>query len=179
MSTSARIAEASNNTGASPLTSTSTSTTAATTTTAAKNRAKSHSESNLAPLLRHFVGIDVVVETKQGRTFRGKLIEADVHMNLVIDSRRRIRKLRKGGVAECRTIGGGSSYNDDDDDDDDDVGCGGEGGEFDWVHIRGPTIRYIAFGANVDISGVIRAGRDRERAAGDRYRRGVRKAPKH
>lgn len=47
---------------------------------------------------------------------------------------------------------------------------------FDWVHIRGPSIRFIVFGSNVDIVGTIRAGRDRERAAGDRYKRGVRKA---
>ena len=50
--------------------------------------------------------------------------------------------------------------------------------QFDWVHIRGPTIRYIVFGANIDIVGVIKAGRDRERAAGDKYRRGIRKARK-
>ena len=54
--------------------------------------------------------------------------------------------------------------------------CVGESQSFDWVHIRGPSIRYIVFGSNVDIVGTIRAGRDRERAAGDRYRRGVRKA---
>lgn len=47
---------------------------------------------------------------------------------------------------------------------------------FDFVHIRGPKIRYIAFGSNVDIVGVIRAGRDRERAAGDKYKRGIRKS---
>ena len=50
--------------------------------------------------------------------------------------------------------------------------------EFDLVHIRGPSIRYIVFGANVDLTGVIKAGRDRERAASDKYRRGVRKARK-
>lgn len=50
------------------------------------------------------------------------------------------------------------------------------GESFDWVHLRGPTIRYIVFGANVDLAAIIRAGRDRERAAGDKYKRGVRKA---
>lgn len=50
--------------------------------------------------------------------------------------------------------------------------------QFDWVHIRGPSIRYIVLGANVDITGVIKAGRDRERAAGDKYKRGIRKARK-
>ncbi len=54
---------------------------------------------------------------------------------------------------------------------------GREDGGYDWIHVRGSTIRYVIFGANVDVSGVIRAGRDRERSAGDRYRRGVRKGP--
>ena len=55
-----------------------------------------------------------------------------------------------------------------------------DGGEleehFNLVHIRGPSIRYIVFGPDVDIAGVIKAGRDRERAASDKYRRGTRKA---
>lgn len=47
---------------------------------------------------------------------------------------------------------------------------------FNQLHIRGPSIRYIVFGSDVDIVKQIREGRDRERSAGDRYRRGVRKA---
>lgn len=47
---------------------------------------------------------------------------------------------------------------------------------FDQLHIRGPSIRYIVFGNKVDIVKQIREGRDRERSAGDRYRRGVRKS---
>ena len=58
--------------------------------------------------------------------------------------------------------------------------CDGAAGaaeeSFDWVHIRGPSIRYIVFGSDVDIISVIKAGRDRERVAGDRYKRGVRKS---
>ena len=116
----------------------------------------------LAPLLRHFVGIDIIVETKQGRKFKGRLKDADAYMNLVL--------------SRNNTLLTGETTDDDDDDDDD--GAADDEETFNWIHIRGPTIRYIIFGANVDIPGVIRAGRDRERAAGDRYRRGVRKAPK-
>jgi hypothetical protein len=47
---------------------------------------------------------------------------------------------------------------------------------FNQLHIRGPSIRYIVFGSDVDIAKQIREGRDRERSAGDRYRRGVRKS---
>ncbi|KAL9188745.1 hypothetical protein ACHAXT_007123 [Thalassiosira profunda] len=116
-----------------------------------KAKPKPPAEANLAPLLRHFVGIDVIVETKTGRTFKGRLREADAYMNLVLA---RPPKSSEGGQPPSSEE------------------------QFDWVHIRGPTIRYIVFGASVDIPGVIRAGRDRERAAGDKYRRGVRKARK-
>jgi len=47
---------------------------------------------------------------------------------------------------------------------------------FHQVHIRGSSIRYIVFGSNIDIVKQIREGRDRERSAGDRYKRGVRKS---
>ena len=111
-------------------------------------------DANLAPLLRYFVGIDLIVETKHGRSFRGGLISADQYMNLVLK-----RVVDKKKQKEATTAA-----------DDQEV--------FDWVHIRGPTIRYIVFGANIDLAGVIKAGKDRERAASDKYRRGVRKAPK-
>ena len=128
--------------------------------TATKPPNTTKSES-LAPLLRHFVGIDIIVETKQGRTFRGRLREADAYMNLVLS--RTTSKTTKGNTQ----VPAGSPSD------------GTPSGlEFDLVHIRGPSIRYIVFGANVDIVGVIKAGRDRERAAGDKYRRGIRKARK-
>mmetsp|Transcript_36984 Transcript_36984/g.89171 ORF Transcript_36984/g.89171 Transcript_36984/m.89171 type:complete len:145 (-) Transcript_36984:2137-2571(-) len=127
-------------------------------TTATKTNAKPSGDSNLAPLLRHFVGIDLIIETKQGRTLRGRLKEADAYMNLVLS---RITAQSKGNQSAKLTS---------------EVDASSE--QFDWVHIRGPTIRYIVFGANVDIIGVIKAGRDRERAAGDKYKRGVRKARK-
>jgi small nuclear ribonucleoprotein (snRNP)-like protein len=136
-----------------------------------KAKSSSAESSNLAPLLRHFAGIDIIVETKQGRTFRGRLSEADAYMNLVLDLRRDTTK--RGARASSSTILGNTESAEDDDD---------GGGEtttttFDWVHIRGPSIRYVIFGASVDVVGVVRAGRDRERSAGDRYRRGVRRAP--
>ena len=121
------------------------------------NTSKSSStDTSLAPLLRHFVGIPLIVETKQGRTFRGILREADAYMNLVLS-----RTTNKGNKTSTSSTEGSLASE-----------------EFDLVHIRGPSIRYIVFGANVDITGVIKAGRDRERAASDKYRRGVRKARK-
>ena len=40
------------------------------------------------------------------------------------------------------------------------------------VHIRGSTIRYIHFPNQTDLSGVIRSGIDREKAAANKYKRG-------
>ena len=126
-------------------------------TTSNNKSTSSSTDTNLAPLLRHFVGISLIVETKQGRTFRGTLREADAYMNLVLS---RTTKNKGNQISTSTTEGLLASE------------------EFDLVHIRGPSIRYIVFGANVDITGVIKAGRDRERAASDKYRRGVRKARK-
>ena len=187
MSSAPPAAAASNNNSAAATSSTTTTTTTTTTSSKGKSSPPPAAESNLAPLLRHFAGIDVIVETKQGRSIRGRLREADAYMNLVLDNiqRRQQRQLRR----QQRRRGASSSYaarssSDEkeqqhygDDDGDDDGDDGGAEEEFDWVHVRGPTIRYVVFGAGVDVAGVIRAGRDRERAAGDRYRRGVRKAP--
>ena len=144
--------------------------------TASKVKFKSSSgESIVSPLLRHFVGIDLLVETKQGRTFRGRLREADAYMNLVLarNNSRSVQQLASDGSQQgfkqpiiSNEVVDTPLGNDD----------GGEGEEFDLVHLRGPTIRYIVFGPDVDITGVIKAGRDRERAASDKYRRGIRKA---
>ena len=125
-------------------------------TTSNNKSTSSSTDTNLAPLLRHFVGIPLIVETKQGRTFQGTLREADAYMNLVLS-----RTTNKGNQTTTSTTEGSLASE-----------------EFDLVHIRGPSIRYIVFGANVDIAGVVKAGRDRERAASDKYRRGVRKARK-
>jgi len=175
MSSAPPAAAASNNNSAAATSSTTTTTTTATTSSKGKSSPPA-AESNLAPLLRHFAGIDVIVETKQGRSIRGRLREADAYMNLVLDrQRQQHRRQRRQGASSSSAARSSDEkerhYGDADDD-------GGVEEEFDWVHVRGPTIRYVVFGAGVDVAGAIRAGRDRERAAGDRYRRGVRKAPK-
>lgn len=113
-------------------------------------------DANLATLLRYFVGIDLIVETKHGRSLKGSLVSADQYMNIVLKNK---QKETPSATTTTDTNTGGTE-------------------SFDWVHIRGPTIRYIVFGANIDLAGVIKAGKDRERAASDKYRRGIRKAPK-
>lgn len=141
----------------------------------AKKIKSSSGETILSPLLRHFVGIDLLVETKQGRTFRGRLREADAYMNLVLarNNSRSAQQLATGGsqqglqqlIVNNEVVDTPLGNNDVESEE-----------EFDLVHLRGPIIRYIVFGPDVDITGVIKAGRDRERAASDKYRRGIRKA---
>ncbi|KAL7457334.1 hypothetical protein ACHAWC_008874 [Mediolabrus comicus] len=114
-------------------------------------------DANLATLLRYFVGIDLIVETKHGRSLKGSLVSAD-SMNIVLKNRQKEALTTSATTTTTTTNTGGTE-------------------SFDWVHIRGPTIRYIVFGANIDLAGVIKAGKDRERAASDKYRRGIRKAP--
>ena len=43
------------------------------------------------------------------------------------------------------------------------------------VHIRGSNIRYIHFPDDADLHGSIKSGIDRERAAANKYKRGLRK----
>ena len=121
------------------------------------NMSSKPADANLATLLRYFVGIDLIVETKHGRSLKGSLVSAD-RMNIILKNRQK-ETLTTSATTPTDTNTGGTE-------------------SFDWVHIRGPTIRYIVFGANIDLAGVIKAGKDRERAAGDKYRRGIRKAPK-
>lgn len=116
-------------------------------------------DTNLATLLRYFVGIDLIVETKHGRSLKGSLVSADQYMNIVLKNRQKETLTTSSATTTTDTSTDGTE-------------------SFDWVHIRGPTIRYIVFGANIDLAGVIKAGKDRERAASDKYRRGIRKAPK-
>lgn len=118
-----------------------------------QNQNKTKPASDLAPLLRHFIGVALIIETKHGKTYQGRLIEADVFMNIVLS--------RDDPTTATTTITNNNNT---------------EIISFHQLHIRGPSIRYIVFGSNVDIVKQIREGRDRERSAGDRYKRGVRKS---
>ena len=100
---------------------------------------KSHR--SLASLLRFFEGMELAVELKTGRTYRGVLSSADEYMNLTLDD---------------ATVDSNQS-----------IAL--------HVHIRGPSIRYIHFTDDADLPGLVRSGIDRERAAANKYRRGIRK----
>lgn len=54
--------------------------------------------------------------------------------------------------------------------------CIFEGKQLLQVHIRGSNIRYIHFPDDCDLSLTIKSGMDRERAAANKYKRGLRKS---
>ena len=126
---------------------------------------------SLAPLLRHFIDVPLIVETKFGKSFKGRLAEADAFMNLVLvrddddDSSGNSSRL-----TISQHINTDATRINSDQSNAEPVEL-----SFSQIHIRASSIRYIIFGSSIDISKQIREGRDSERSAVDRYKRGVRK----
>jgi small nuclear ribonucleoprotein (snRNP)-like protein len=114
----------------------------------------------LGSLLKHMEGIELIVELKTGRRIRGTLSSADDYMNLTLDN-----------VNEEEEIGGDTGKKED---------YSGSGGELidisSSLNIRGSKIRYIHFPDNADLTGLVRTGVERQRAAANKYSRGKRKS---
>ncbi len=126
-----------------------------------------HVPKTLASLFRHFVGIPLTVELKTGRLYHGILFESDDVGNLTLEE-----------AHETRSIGGRRS------DEHQTGSCLSTASttttvtttaRFASLHIRGPTIRYIHFPPDADLSVLIRKGMDRERTAAQTYARGKRR----
>lgn len=136
--------------------------------TALKNKKKS--QRSLPSLLRYFEGMVLTIEAKNGRQIRGKLLSADQSMNLTLEDAVAMGccHANKGrvlaGDSKIKSHGNSSSE--------------ANNVALAMVHIRGSTIRYIHFPDNADLTAVIKQGMDRERAAAQKYQRGVRKAKK-
>eukprot|EP01083_Nonionella_stella_P002058 5914_1 len=155
-----------------------------------------HHNSSLSGILRHFVGLDLAVELKNGRIYRGTLMEADDYMNLVIsDCTRKANGIawevefldpKANAIANANANANANATINH-----------GEGGfvpthmasstsdrknekhgideiDFSIVHIRGPSIRYVHFPDDADLPRLVKNGIDRVRAAKDRYQRGKR-----
>ena len=119
---------------------------------------------NLGTILRHFIGLDLTIELKNGRIYRGQLQEADDYMNLVIrkieNENEHSHQMQRQNMHQDR------QQNDNHHDNDID---------FLMIHIRGPSIRYIHFPANADLPRLVKLGLDRVKTAKDKYERGKRK----
>ena len=148
---------------------------AATTTKSEEPKARQPSKQNppaggqhksLCSLLRYFVGVELItIELKNGRIYQGRLSTADEYMNLTLDDATTVVQFMTGRNhaatnSEQHHESSPSSTT--------------RGPLLTSVHIRGPTIRYIHFPDDLDLTAVIRVGMDRERSASQKYRRGKR-----
>jgi small nuclear ribonucleoprotein (snRNP)-like protein len=167
------------------------STTAAGGASKKNNNNKSHHVKTLCSLLRHYEGMELIVELKTGRMYRGTVASADEYMNITLDD-----------VEDARGIGGGGACGtkNDNDDSEDPPNTYPSSEKKDYsstsvaaseaaaagprnipipilssLYIKGPKIRYIHFPDNADLSALIRRGLDRDRAAANMYNRGKRK----
>jgi len=122
---------------------------------------QSHHVKNLASILAHFLGLDLMIELKNGRIYRGTLHEADDYMNLV---------LKNGSASSIHPAHQPDSEASTARADDKLI----KAVDFDIFQIRGPSIRYIHFPPNADLPRLVKLGLDRVKSAKDKYKRGKR-----
>ena len=110
-------------------------------------------------------GIELVVELKTGRRIRGILSSADEAMNLTLEGAEEEGGPVNNQSQESNNEGhpGVASF--------EDITSEIQSS----MTIRGPTVRYIHFPDNADLTSLVRVGIDRERAASNKYKRGKRK----
>lgn len=122
---------------------------------------QSAARKTLPSLLRHFEGTELTVELKTGRLYRGTLSSADQAMNLTLEDASLLQRLIVNQQHKGAFRRGSSSA--------------AVPSTLSLVHIRGSTIRFIHFPDQLDLTLTIKQGIDRERAASQKYKRGVRK----
>ena len=143
----------------------------------------------IAPLLRHFIGLDIAVEMKNGRSFVGTLHDADDYMNMVLCNNNALsgnRHAQNNNATSLNNFKATSSaatlYAQKNDSNPDIQSTTNilslkenlNQVEYQLVHIRGPLIRYVHFPDRADLPALIKLGWDRARGAKDRYNRGKR-----
>jgi small nuclear ribonucleoprotein (snRNP)-like protein len=133
---------------------------------------KKHQQS-LASLLHYFIGMELIVELKTGRMLQGSLSSTDDAMNLTLEDAAVVTSgpsaVRRATTTHQRSTEDASSDGSSDTNNDNQLNLL-------MVHIRGSTIRYVHFPDDADLTVVIKHGMDRERTAGQKYQRSVRKA---
>lgn len=135
--------------------------------------------STLASLLRYLIDTEITVELKQhGKIFSGKLKRTDAYMNIVLENAKTIDTDDNNDVYSRKRKFYSSSRNNNSLDhnfDREENSIYRSDPDFQLLHIRGPSIRYIHLPSNINIPSMIKMGMDRERAAVDKYKRGKRK----
>lgn len=127
----------------------------------------------LTPLLRFFVGLELRVELKNGKSYHGFLHDSDDDMTVTLSTSYTSSSNTDENMLESTRDTGDSTDNRGSN-----IPCTNNQqlGEFQFskMHIRGSSIRYIQFPDNADLPLLIKIGMDRKRAAHDKYARGKR-----
>ena len=128
---------------------------------------------SLGSLLRHFVDQHLTVELKNGKQYRGILSSAeDNTMSLllleVVELRRRRRRSDHRSSRHTHELHSTTTTTKNHPEDN----------YFPTLFVRGSTIRYIHFPDHCNLAGVVKEGKERELAASNKYKRGVRKVKK-
>jgi small nuclear ribonucleoprotein (snRNP)-like protein len=126
---------------------------------------KKNVSTTLGSLLTYMEGIELIVELKTGRRFRGTLSSADDYMNLTLDDAEE-QGGKPGNKKEDYSSSEGASTTELTNDNMNILTA---------LNIRGSNIRYIHFPDNADLSSLVRTGTERERSAANKYNRGIRK----
>jgi small nuclear ribonucleoprotein (snRNP)-like protein len=149
---------------------------------------------SLAPLIRHFTGLHLTVETKSGKHYRGELKEADDYMNLVLSctptTKRTLSNVSDSRQKDIPIYHKEASTNSPIKSEEESyrivhIPIGrqeasknppikNEEKSYRMVHIRGPSIRFVHFPDNADLPALIRMGINRKRTVENKYARGKR-----
>jgi len=117
----------------------------------------------LGSLLRYFEGLDIAVELKTGKIYQGTLVAADQDMTVTLDDctvSRTLPSYAKQQSGDHKNNDNNSSVSI----------------LLHSVQIRGSQVRYIHFlDPSLDLALTVKRGMDRERAASQKYKRGIRK----
>lgn len=128
------------------------------------------SHRTLGSLLKYFEDMPLRIELKNGRIFRGTLDNAETNMSLTLRDAVQMTPPQRGTIQKKSSASASSQ--------EDEKEKAYNAPILPLLQIRGSTVRYIHFPDQVDLAGVIQAGIHREKQARDKYKRGVRKAPK-
>ena len=128
---------------------------------------------SLAPLIRHFVGLHLTVETKDGKCYTGELKDADDYMNLVLSctpsAKRKLSFFSDKHNGQVFTNIKHTHVKTEDQQPLNDLPTGMNEEYYRMVHIRGPSIRFVHFPDKTDLPALIRMGIKRKRDVQRKY----------
>jgi small nuclear ribonucleoprotein (snRNP)-like protein len=127
---------------------------------------KKYNNKTLGSLLRYWEGMEVAVELKTGKIYRGTLASAEKDMTVTLERAASVMATATAMIHPTTNTIDKSTR----------VGEHEQILLLSMLQIRGSQIRYIHFiEPKLDLSLVVKQGMERERAASQKYKRGTRK----